>query len=87
MQIEKNDLVRKTPCSHSFHSTCIDSWCLKNLNCPVCRSDLSRNGIHEKKTEPTHPAYHPMVEEPLEDRPGADKVVIEDKYDIRESML
>lgn len=41
MQIDKKDIVRKTPCTHSFHSNCIDSWCAKNLNCPVCRSDLS----------------------------------------------
>jgi hypothetical protein len=42
MQLERNDLVRKTPCAHTFHSSCIDSWCLKTLNCPVCRADLSR---------------------------------------------
>ncbi len=49
MQLEKNDLVRKTPCSHTFHSNCIDSWCLKTLTCPVCRADLSRDKINLKK--------------------------------------
>lgn len=49
MQVEKNDLVRKTPCAHTFHSSCIDSWCLKTLTCPVCRADLSREKINQKK--------------------------------------
>jgi hypothetical protein len=83
MQIERNDLVRKTPCSHSFHSNCIDSWCLKNLNCPVCRQDLSREKINEKKAEPVVPEYHAIIEEAVEERPIPSKVVIEDKYDIR----
>lgn len=52
MQMEKNDLVRKTPCAHDFHSNCIDSWCLKTLTCPVCRADLSRENIKQKKDEP-----------------------------------
>jgi hypothetical protein len=87
MQLEKNDLVRKTPCSHTFHSSCIDSWCLKTLTCPVCRADLSREKINQKKDEPVQPQYHPVVEEQLEERPGEDKVEVDDKYDIRESML
>lgn len=41
MQIELAEVVRQTPCKHTFHSSCIDSWCLKNLSCPVCRTDLS----------------------------------------------
>lgn len=41
-QIEERELVRKTPCNHIFHNMCIDCWCAKILNCPVCRSDLSR---------------------------------------------
>ena len=40
-QIEPVEVIRKTPCQHVFHSNCIDSWCLKTLNCPVCREDLS----------------------------------------------
>jgi hypothetical protein len=41
MHMERSDVIRQTPCGHSFHSGCIDSWCLKNLSCPVCRTDLS----------------------------------------------
>jgi hypothetical protein len=91
MQVEKNDLVRKTPCGHTFHSNCIDSWCLKTLNCPVCRADLSRDKINQKNEEPAAPHYHPVVEEQaeeqLEERPEPEKVIVDDKYDIRESML
>lgn len=68
MQVEKNDIVRKTPCAHTFHSNCIDSWCLKNLNCPVCRSDLSREKLQEKKDEAVEPQYHPMNDEQVEEQ-------------------
>lgn len=47
-QIEFNETVRKTPCKHVFHSTCIDSWCLKNLTCPVCRTDLTLESMVDK---------------------------------------
>jgi hypothetical protein len=62
MQIEKNEVIRKTPCTHSFHANCIDSWCKKNLNCPVCRRDLSLQNIKEKEVEITViPIYHPVI--------------------------
>lgn len=38
--IELSENVRQTPCKHTFHSSCIDFWCLKNLSCPVCRTDF-----------------------------------------------
>lgn len=39
--IEDNEIIRSTPCDHVFHSVCLDVWCKKNVNCPVCRSDLA----------------------------------------------
>lgn len=44
-QIEAAEVVRQPPCSHVYHSTCIDSWALKNLSCPVCRADLSQSAL------------------------------------------
>lgn len=43
--------IRDTPCGHMFHVECIDQWCLKNLNCPLCRTDLSSNNIMSLKLE------------------------------------
>lgn len=28
-------------CKYEYHSKCIDMWLDKNLNCPICRKDLS----------------------------------------------
>ena len=37
--------VRRTPCGHVFHRLCIDSWCMKNVSCPVCRQELDLDSI------------------------------------------
>lgn len=38
-------VVRRTVCHHVFHKECLDEWCLKNLSCPMCRTDLSHLNI------------------------------------------
>lgn len=30
------EVVRKLPCGHYFHDSCIDSWLGRNKNCPLC---------------------------------------------------
>eukprot|EP00746_Dinoflagellata_sp_MGD_P091088 gnl/MRDRNA2_/MRDRNA2_36057_c0_seq1.p1 gnl/MRDRNA2_/MRDRNA2_36057_c0~~gnl/MRDRNA2_/MRDRNA2_36057_c0_seq1.p1 ORF type:complete len:388 (+),score=47.10 gnl/MRDRNA2_/MRDRNA2_36057_c0_seq1:71-1234(+) len=32
--------VRCLPCSHRFHTTCIDHWLQQNGTCPMCRSNI-----------------------------------------------
>ena len=39
--IEVGDTIRSTLCEHTFHQLCLDAWCIKTLNCPICRSELS----------------------------------------------
>lgn len=39
-QIQNEDIVRKTPCGHIFHTDCVDLWCIRNLTCPICREPL-----------------------------------------------
>ena len=50
-EFDFNSLIRSTHCDHIFHEGCIDEWCNKNLNCPMCRSDLSRLGISKARVE------------------------------------
>ena len=41
---EQSDLLRKLPCGHRFHSTCIDKWIATNTVCPLCKADI-REGL------------------------------------------
>ncbi|GAU91284.1 hypothetical protein RvY_03569-2 [Ramazzottius varieornatus] len=38
---EPKQSLRQLPCSHEFHSKCIDKWLKSNRTCPICRSDAS----------------------------------------------
>lgn len=35
-----NDKIRILPCSHDYHSHCIDKWIIDNFNCPICKNEL-----------------------------------------------
>jgi hypothetical protein len=33
--------VRKTPCGHFFHESCLQGWFIQGAFCPLCRADCS----------------------------------------------
>ncbi|GMI74050.1 hypothetical protein HRI_001074300 [Hibiscus trionum] len=36
-ELEVGLKASRMPCSHDFHSVCIEKWLHQNLNCPICR--------------------------------------------------
>lgn len=40
-EIQKDNTIIKTPCSHIFHEECIKKWCeMDKQTCPFCRTQL-----------------------------------------------
>lgn len=37
---EDNDELRELPCSHFFHTQCVDKWLKINATCPLCKSEI-----------------------------------------------
>ena len=40
-EIEENEDCKKLECGHIFHSTCIDNWLKRTLECPMCRNIIT----------------------------------------------
>lgn len=49
IEFEFSSTIRTTICGHMFHSHCIDEWCLKNLICPLCRTELTPSNIIQQR--------------------------------------
>eukprot|EP00434_Breviolum_minutum_P004896 symbB.v1.2.004320.t1/scaffold188.1/size279614/9 len=39
-ELETGSCVRRLPCEHVFHCSCIDSWLDGHPDCPVCRKQV-----------------------------------------------
>jgi len=38
--LEPGSLRRLRHCGHAFHRSCIDTWFLRHVRCPICRHDI-----------------------------------------------
>eukprot|EP00184_Porphyridium_aerugineum_P003597 CAMPEP_0184694178 /NCGR_PEP_ID=MMETSP0313-20130426/2217_1 /TAXON_ID=2792 /ORGANISM="Porphyridium aerugineum, Strain SAG 1380-2" /LENGTH=751 /DNA_ID=CAMNT_0027152419 /DNA_START=610 /DNA_END=2865 /DNA_ORIENTATION=+ len=47
-EFETDEMVRKLPCKHQFHSECLDPWIAANDSCPFCRSCIRTTGSDKK---------------------------------------
>jgi len=39
-EYDNGDSVKFLPCSHFYHTSCIDQWLSKHTTCPLCKLDL-----------------------------------------------
>jgi hypothetical protein len=39
--------MARTPCHHTFHTPCLDTWLSNNKNCPLCRENLMKCEVCE----------------------------------------
>mmetsp|Transcript_22017 Transcript_22017/g.42238 ORF Transcript_22017/g.42238 Transcript_22017/m.42238 type:complete len:299 (-) Transcript_22017:142-1038(-) len=37
---EEHSMLRRLPCGHSFHASCVDQWLKQNKVCPLCVQDV-----------------------------------------------
>ena len=40
-ELELGSRVRRLPCSHLYHISCIDQWLRRNAQCPNCRTNIA----------------------------------------------
>jgi len=52
-EYEVNDVIKTLPCSHEFHSECVDPWLREhNRTCPTCRHDITKRFVAPPRLEP-----------------------------------
>lgn len=40
-EFEEKEKVKKLPCKHLFHVSCVDTWLVQNSHCPICKTDIN----------------------------------------------
>lgn len=49
-EVDPSGSVRKTPCGHFFHDSCLEGWFRQGALCPVCRTDCSLPDVDDMST-------------------------------------
>ena len=44
-EFQIGDIISALPCCHVFHTNCIENWLKKELNCPVCKFEVTLSSI------------------------------------------
>ncbi|CEG75907.1 Putative Ring finger domain protein [Rhizopus microsporus] len=68
-EFSTGEQVRKLPCSHEFHTECIDPWLtIKSASCPLCKHDCyvktETNDAEQSTSQPT-----PLLQPPRSSSP------------------
>ncbi len=40
-ELEDGEKIRRLPCKHIFHTSCVDTWLVQNSHCPICKLDVN----------------------------------------------
>jgi hypothetical protein len=49
-EIHPCDKIRKTPCGHLYHESCLQGWFTQGSRCPLCREDCSASALRNLET-------------------------------------
>ncbi|CAI7921091.1 unnamed protein product, partial [Closterium sp. NIES-53] len=72
VRYEDGCVLRELPCSHHFHTACIDKWLKSHPTCPLCKRDITK-GVGSRPSPDTLPSSlsaGPSPEGALESTPG-----------------
>lgn len=54
-EFKEGEWLRYLPsCSHSFHTSCIDTWFLNHANCPLCRTEVQSLKLENLESPVSH---------------------------------